>query len=265
MQNSLYPTNLSDEQWNLLQAALPPRKAKRGRGRPPADVRQVCNALLYLVRAGCAWRLLPRDFGPWQTVYDYFRRWSRQGCWQAIHDILRSAVRRQAGKRSQPTAAILDSQTVRAADQAGERGYDAAKKTKGIKRHILVDTLGLLLAVCVTPADVAERAGARRLLAPALACFRWLRCLWADQGYDGPELAQWVAAHRKTGTLRLEVVPRLQDQRGFQVLRKRWIVERTFGWFMKHRRLVRHYEIKPAHAESWLHICTIGIMLRRLA
>jgi transposase len=132
-----------------------------------------------------------------------------------------------------------------------------------------VDTLGLLLAVCVTKADVAERAGARRWLAPALACFRWLRCLWADQGYGGDELAGGVAAQRKTGTLRLDVVPRLQDQRGFKVLRKRWIVERTFGWFMKHRRLVRHYEVKTAHAEAWLHITMIGIMigimLRRLA
>jgi putative transposase len=265
MQNILYPTDLSDEQWNLLQAVLPPRPPRRGRGRPPADLRRLCNALLYMVRAGGAWRLLPRDFGPWQTVYHYFRLWSRQGFWQTIHDVFRSVVRTEAGKRSQPTAAILDSQTVRSSDQAGERGDDAAKKTKGIKRHVLVDTLGLLLAVCVTPADVPERQGARRLLARALACFRWLRCLWADQGYGGEELAGWVAAQRKTGPLRLEVVPRLQDQRGFKVLRKRWIVERTFGWFMKHRRLVRHYEVKPAHAESWLHISMIGVMLRRLA
>jgi putative transposase len=265
MQNSLYPTDLSDEQWNLLQSILPPRRKRAGRGRPPADLRRICDALLYLVRAGCAWRLLPRDFGPWQTVYHYFRHWTRQGYWQAIHDVFRSAVRDQAGKRGQPTAAILDSQTVRSADQAGERGYDAGKQTKGIKRHVLVDTLGLLLAVCITPADVPERQGARRLLGPVLAGFRWLRCLWADQGYSGEELAGWVAAHRKTGTLRLEVVPRLQDQRGFKVLRKRWIVERTFGWFMKHRRLVRHYEVKPSHAEAWLHISMIGRMLRRLA
>ena len=265
MQNILYPTDLSDEQWNLLQATLPPRPKQRGRGRPPSDLRRICNALLYLVRAGCAWRLLPRDFGPWQTVCHYFRLWSQQGYWQTIHGAFRSVVRDQAGKRSQPTAAILDSQTVRSSDQAGERGYDAAKKTKGIKRHILVDTLGLLLAVCVTKADVPEREGARRLLDRALDCFRWLRCLWADQGYGGEEFAGWVAAQRKTGTLRLEVVPRLQDQRGFQVLRKRWIVERTLGWFMKHRRLVRHYEVKTAHAESWLHISMIGVMLRRLA
>lgn len=265
MYNSLYPTDLTDEQWDLLQSVLPPRKTAQRRGRPSADVRRICNALLYFVRAGCAWRLLPRDFGPWKTVYHYFWRWSQQGVWQVIHDVLRSAVRADAGKRSEPTAAILDSQTVRSADQAGERGYDAAKKTKGIKRHVLVDTLGLLLAVCITPADVPERQGARRLLAAALACFRWLRCLWADQGYSGEELAGWVAARRKTGTLRLEVVPRLQDQPGFKVLRKRWIVERTFGWFMKHRRLVRHYEVKTAHAEAWLHISMIGIMLRRLA
>lgn len=265
MYNSLYPTDLTDEQWNLLQSVLPPRKTAKRRGRPPADARRICNALFYFVRAGCAWRLLPRDFGPWKTVYHYFWRWSQQGFWQVIHDVLRSAVRADAGKRSEPTAAILDSQTVRSADQAGERGYDAAKKTKGIKRHVLVDTLGLLLAVCITPADVPERQGSRRLLAAALACFRWLRCLWADQGYSGDELAGWVAARRKTGTLRLEVVPRLQDQLGFKVLRKRWIVERTFGWFMKHRRLVRHYEVKTAHAEAWLHISMIGIMLRRLA
>jgi putative transposase len=265
MCNILYPTDLSDEQWNLLQAVLPPSPTRRRRGRPPADRRRICNALLYMVRAGCAWRLSPREFGPWKTVYHYFRLWSQKGHWQAIHDVFRNVVRDQAGKRSQPTAAILDSQTVRSSDQAGGRGYDAAKKTKGIKRHILVDTLGLLLAVCVTKADVPEREGARRLLAPALALFRWLRCLWADQGYGGEELAHWVAAHRKTGTLRLEVVPRLQDQRGFQVLRKRWIVERTFGWFMKHRRLVRHYEVKTAHAEAWLHISMIGLMLRRLA
>jgi putative transposase len=266
MQNTtLYPTDLTDEQWNLLQLALPARKARKGRGRPPTDLRQVCSALLYFVRSGCAWRLLPRDFGPWQTIYHYFWLWTKQGCWKIIHDLLRQAVRKAAGKRPQPTAAILDSQTVRSADQAGERGYDAAKKTKGIKRHILVDTLGLLLGVCVTRADVPEREGACRFLGKALVCFGWLRCLWADQGYSGPDFAAWVAAHRKTGTLRLEVIERDKCRHGFSVLAKRWMVERTFGWFSKHRRLVRNYEIKPAHAEAWIHISMIGIMLRRLA
>ena len=266
MQNTaLYPTDLTDEQWNLLQLALPPRKARKGRGRPPANLRRICSALLYFVRSGCAWQLLPRDFGPWKTVYHYFWLWTKQGCWKIIHDLLRETVRKAARKCSQPTAAILDSQTVRSADQAGERGYDAAKKTKGIKRHILVDTLGLLLGVCVTRADVPEREGARRFLGKALVCFGWLRCLWADQGYAGPDFAAWVAAHRKTGTLRLEVIERDKCRRGFGVLAKRWVVERTFGWFTKHRRLVRNYEIKTAHAEAWLHISMIGIMLRRLA
>ena len=125
---TLYPTDLTDEQWNLLQLALPPRKTRKSRGRPPADLRRICSALLYFVRSGCAWRLLPRDFGPWKTIYHYFWLWTKQGCWKIIHDLLREAVRKAAGKRSQPTAAILDSQTVRSADQAGERGYDAAKK-----------------------------------------------------------------------------------------------------------------------------------------
>ncbi len=261
----LYPTDLTDEQWKLLQVALPPRPARKGPGRPPADLRGICNALLYAVRSGCAWRLLPKDFAPWQTVYDYFRRWSRQGCWKIIHDLLRDTLRKATGKGSQPTAAILDSQTVRSADQAGDRGYDAAKKTKGIKRHILVDTLGLLLWVSVTGANVPEREGARGFLAKALRCCRWLRCLWSDQGYSGEDFSAWVAAQRKTGTLRLEVVERDSNQRGFAVLPKRWIVERTFAWFMKHRRLVRNYEIKPQHAEGWLYISMLGIMLRRLA
>ena len=260
-----YPTDVTNEQWELLQALLPPAKAPKTRGRPPADPRRICNGLFYLVRAGCAWRLLPREFGSWETVYGYFRRWRGQGRWQSMQNVLRGAVRLQAGRRVEPTAAILDSQTVRSADQAGARGYDGAKQTKGIKRHILVDTLGLLLAVCVTPADVPEREGARGFLGKAFAYYRWLRCLFADQGYSGKDFAVWVASHRKTGTLRLEVVARPEAQRGFHVLFKRWIVERTFGWLMKHRRLVRHYEVKPENAEAWIYIAMIGIMLRRLA
>ena len=218
---NLYPTDLTDSQWELLQPLLP--KAKK-RGRPPADRRRILNGLFYLVRAGCAWRLLPRDFGPWETVYGYFRTWRQQDLWPQIHEALRRFLRRAAGKRSQPTAAILDSQSVRSADHAGPRGYDAGKKVKGRKRFVLVDTLGLLLGVCVLPADVSEQAGARQLLSPLLRWFSWLRCLWADQGYVGAAFGAWVAAHRRTGTLRLEIVSRLQTQVGFKVLAKRWIV-----------------------------------------
>jgi len=268
MNEPSYPTDLTQQQWELLQPLLPKPKDSaqpKGPGRPPANLRRILNGLLYLVRAGCAWRLLPHDFGPWQTVYGYFRTWKRAQHWEFIHDVLRGCVRVQAGKRTAPTAAILDSQTVRSSDHAGERGYDGAKKIKGRKRHILVDTLGLLLSVCVTPADVPERDGARTLLGPALRWFAWLRRVWADQGYTGEEFAAWVAAHLKTGTLRLEIVPRLQSQCEFVVLAKRWIVERTFGWFMKHRRLVRDYETKTEHAEAWIYLAMIGVMLRRLA
>lgn len=262
LKNCLYSTDLTDAQWNILEPQLP--KAKK-RGRRPTDRRRILNGLLYVVRAGCSWRLLPKEYGPWETVYGYFRRWRQQGLWGVLHGILRTFVRHKAGKRSQPTAAILDSQTVRSSDHPGERGYDAGKKTKGRKRHILVDTLGLLLWVCVTPADISEKGGARSFLSQALQWFVWLRCIWADQGYVGKAFGAWVAAHRKTRTLRLEIVSRLQTQRGFKVLAKRWIVERTFGWFMKHRRLVRDYETRTDNAEAMIHITMIGLMLRRLA
>src|SRR5260221_6202402 len=164
IENRIYPTDLTDEQWELLRVVLTVPKAPKSRGRPPRDMRQVCNALLYHVRAGGAWRLLPKDFGPWETIYGYFSNWRRRGRWQVIHDLLRGEVRVQAGQRGEPTAAILGSQTVRSAERTRERGYHAAKKTKGIKPHILVDTLGVLLAVCVTPAALPEAEGAARFL-----------------------------------------------------------------------------------------------------
>ncbi len=207
---------------------------------------------------------MPKEFGPWQTLCGYFRKWCKEDQWSLINHTLRICVRKEAGKRAEPTAAILDSQTVRSADHAGERGYDGAKQTKGRKRHVLVDTLGLLLWVMVTPADVGERAGAAGFLPKALAWFRWLRCIWADQGYAGEQFEAWVASHRKTGTLRMEIVSKIYPRR-FSVLPKRWIVERTFGWLVRNRRLVRDYEITTSSAEGWIYISMIGLMLRRLA
>jgi putative transposase len=260
MTKTCYPTNLTDEQWQQIKSYLPkPQK----RGRPPVDRRHILNALLYFIRAGCQWRMLPADFGPWQTVYHYYRGWQHAGHWVYLHDRLRALVRHAAGKDARPTAAILDSQTVRSADHTGETGYDAAKKTKGRKRHVLVDTLGLLLAVCVTPASTPERSGARQLLGVALRWLGWLRCLWCDSGYCGPEFAAWVRTQRRK--LAVEVIQRRKGQRGFAVLPKRWIVERTFGWFMKQRRLVRDYEVKTEHAEACVYIAMIGIMIRKLA
>jgi len=256
-----YNTDLSDTEWDLIKNMIP---KEQQRGRPLEHSRRsIVNAILYIVRAGCAWRLLPNDFAPWQTVYGYFRKWRKAGIWKLIHDELRTAVRRKVGKKPSPTAAIMDSQSVKIADQAGERGYDAGKKITGRKRHILVDTLGMVLGIMITSADVQDRDGARSLLSSVVHMFGRLQVIWADAGYLG-ELIAWVKQLRPFGKLRLEVVKRPEQRKGFHVVRKRWIVERTLGWFMKCRRLVRDYEQKMENSECMIQICMIGLMLRRL-
>jgi putative transposase len=254
-----YPTDLTDAQWALLQPYLPQPKTT---GRPPTDRRVILNAILYLSQAGCAWRLLPKDFGPWPTVYGVLRHWQKVGLWSELNDRLRARVRAAVGKDCRPSAAILDSQTVRSSDHGGVRGFDAAKKTLGRKRPVLVDTLGLLLGVKVTAANVSERAGARLLLAPLLAWLWWLRRIFADGGYSGPNLACWVRERKPSAEV--AVVPRIFPS-SFHVLPKRWIVERTFGWLHRRRRLVRDYETKTEHAEAFVYIAMLPIMLRRLA
>ena len=260
MRTLCYPSDLTDAQWAVLQPLCP---AAQRRGRPPADPRTMINALLYVTRGGIQWRLVPKDFGPWQTVYGTFRRWKDAGLWEWLNDRLRAGVRQAAGKRSRPTACILDSQTVRSSDHGGTVGYDAAKKTKGRKRHVLVDTLGLILGLWITPASTPERAGARGLLGRTLAWFPWLRKMWVDGGYSGPEFAAWVRTIRPR--LGVEVVRRGDAARGFQVLPRRWVVERTFGWLMKQRRLVRDYERTETSATAMVYIAMMRIMLRRLA
>ena len=259
--NTTYQTDLTDTQWDLIKNMIP---KEQKRGRPLEHTRRsIVNAIFYMARAGCAWRLLPKDFAPWQTVYGYFRSWRKARIWGLIHDTLREQVRRKAGKKPSPTAAIMDSQSVKIGDQAGERGYDAGKKITGRKRHILVDTLGMILGMVITPADVQDRDGARSLLSSMVHVFGRLQIIWADAGYLG-QLIDWVKQLRPYGKLHLEVVKRPEQRKGFHVVRKRWIVERTFGWLMKCRRLVRDYEQKPENSECMIHICMVGIMLRRL-
>jgi putative transposase len=256
-----YPTDMTDAEWQILRPLLP---ARAKTGRPPSDRRRIINGIRYLQRAGCAWRLLPHEYGPWSTVYDLYRRWIKNGLWLRLHDVLRGRVRVAAGRQPDPTAAVLDSQSIKIGDQGGVRGYDAGKKVTGRKRHILVDVLGLLLGVYVGAADQQDRDGAKTLLQRCVGWYGKLAKIWADGGYAGT-LVTWVKALRPRGRLHLDIVRRSDDQVGFKVLPRRWVVERTFGWFMKQRRLVRDYETKTGHAEAMLYLAMTTLMLRRLA
>lgn len=260
MKIAKYDTDLTGAQWGFLKPLLP---KPRSRGRPLTDRRRVINAIFYVLKGGIQWRLLPATFPPWQTVYHIFRQWTRDNIWEALNARLRAYVRGAGGKRCRPTAAILDSQTVKSDPHGGAVGYDAAKRIKGRKRHLLVDTLGLVLAAVVTAASVPERAGARALLGKALTWLPWLRLLWVDGGYNGPDFVQWVRGLRPK--LAVQVVERCACLSGFKVLPRRWVVERTFGWLMRQRRLVRDYEQSETSAQAWIYITMIRIQLRRLA
>src|ERR1017187_828731 len=261
-----YPTDLTDEEWDYIKSLVPaPKSGKGKRGRPiKLDRRHLANAIFYVDRSGCAWRLLPRDFGPWQTVYGYFRQWSQDWTWAFIHDTLRDWLRKTQERKVAPIAAIIDSQSVKTADQAGERGYDAGKKVSGRKRHVAVDSLGLILAIMITPASVQDRDAAKGLIKLLATMYGRLQIIWADGGYLGA-LVQWVKQLRPFGKLRLEIVRRSDRAKGFQVLPKRWIVERTFGWLYKSRRLCRDYEVRLDHSEAMIRICMIRLILKRLA
>ena len=260
MKNAIYDTSLTDAQWAYLKPMLPKPAI---RGRPSIDRRRILDAVLYLIKCGCPWRYLPTDFPAWKTVYHVFRQWIRNHQWAALNDALRTLVRQTHGKRSRPTAAILDSQSVKSAGHGGRVGYDPGKRIKGRKRHLVVDTLGLVLGVAVTPASTTERDGAQQVLGRVLGWFTWLRILWVDGGYTGATFAQWVQGLRPK--LAVTVVKRSDATVGFKGLPRRWVVERTFGWLMRQRRRVRDYETTESSAEAWIYIAMIRIQLRRLA
>jgi putative transposase len=253
-----YPTDLTDAQWERIRPLIPP--AKPGGNNRTTSIREVINAIFYLLRTGCAWRMLPKDFPPKSTVYDYFRLWKNDSLWQNIHDRLRGEVRQEAGREITPSAAILDSQSTKTTEKKGVRGYDAGKKVTGRKRHILVDSMGLLLLVVVHAANLQDRDGAKLVLKKARGRFPRLKLIWADGGYAG-KLIDWV---EQTCGWVLEIVKRNADLTGFHVLPHRWVVERTFGWLGRYRRFSKDYEEFTESSEAMIHLAMIHLMLRRL-
>jgi transposase len=258
-------SSVTDAQWAILEPLLPQPGNTAGRGgRPEKHCRRlVLDAIFYIVRGGIAWRQLPAEFPPATTVYAIFTRWVRAGVWQRIHDALRDRVRVHDGRNPLPSAAIIDSQSVQGADTVNRssRGYDAGKKTNGRKRHIAVDTNGLLLAVVVTMAGIQDRDAAFRLLTALRSRFSTISLVWADGGYAG-RLIEWT---KHMLSLTVQVVKRTDAVKGFKVLPRRWVVERTFAWISKHRRCVRDYETRPDHHEAMVYIAMIATMSRRLA
>lgn len=255
-----YPSDLSDAEWREIEPLLPP-PSKDGRNEAHPR-REIVNAILYVTHNGCVWRALPSDFPPWETVYGFFRRWRGDGTTAKINDALRRRLRLLEGRDPEPSAAVVDSQSVKAADTVGNdsRGYDAGKNINGRKRFIAVDTLGLLLVVLVRPASVQDRDGGRQLLVDVYFGHRRTRHVFANGGFAG-EFVAWAGRVLRTT---VEIVRKDRGRKGFAVLPRRWVVERTLAWIMACRRLVRDYERRPDSSESFIHWAMIRITSRSI-
>jgi transposase len=261
-----YPSDLTDQQWELLEpearAVMAELRTSPAGAPMRHDLRAMLDAIGYVTRYGIEWRALPADFPPWTAVYAFFERWSARDLPRRLADRLRGRIRIACGRAELPTAAVIDAQTVRGADtvDAASAGYDAGKKTKGRKRNIATDCLGLLLMVTVTAAGMQDRDAAHRLLALLRERFSTISLVWADGGYAG-RLVVWA---NQVLRLAVTIIKRSDNVTGFVVLPRRWVVERTFGWLVRHRRLVRDYERRPEHHEAMVWWATVTIMTRRL-